>query len=222
MDQLRYIRSMADLIGLEISPTATALDAADHLFGLFQCFMPDGKGVEQVFAPLPDGDELLRRVRPIYAATVTHFDQVAGAVPGYFVPTQPISPEVEGQRLGTDLLRGMREFAEFWEDDELVEALQGVSQIELRAEAADADPVWESWHERLSDWRIDSTDHDSLVATLSEAYYSIACDYTLATYFQYPTYTARPDGDPLLPYFQLWLAGFTAGLDGRVLVLTET
>ncbi len=221
MDQLRYIRSLADLIGLEISPRANVLDAADHLFGLFQCFMPDGDGVEQVFAPLPHGDELLRRLHPIYAASATHFSQNDGAVPGYFVPAEPAFPAAKTRQLGTDLLRGMRDFAEFWEDEDLLEALSRVTIVEMRAEAPDADPVWESWREQLSNWRIDSTDHDSLVATLGEAFYSIACDYTLATYFQYPTYASRPDGDPLLPYFHLWLAGFTVGMDGQVLVLAR-
>ena len=36
----------------------------DSLYGLFQCFMPDGAGVEAVFQPLSTGKALHERIQP--------------------------------------------------------------------------------------------------------------------------------------------------------------
>src|SRR6266542_7015289 len=56
----------------------------DDLFAFFDCFRPDGAGLEKVFAGVVGGDEILQRVLRIYELkeTATAF--------GYFVVRRPM------------------------------------------------------------------------------------------------------------------------------------
>ena len=57
------------------------------------------------------------------------------------------------------------------------------------------------------EWVIDSPKLDAKIWVLSEAYYSIDCDYLLSAYLQYPNYAQRPQEDFLKPYFEPYLTG---------------
>jgi len=66
---IEYARRMAEAAGLDFNLDCEGIDLQDKLYGLFQCFMPNGAGARAVFAPLQNGSELQARIMPIYAGT---------------------------------------------------------------------------------------------------------------------------------------------------------
>lgn len=86
MTNFEYASRINEAAGLDLSLDCKEINLQDKLYGLFQCFMPDGAGVDAVFAPLQNGAELQARIMPIYAITAQQtrevFDQ--GVAPGIF------------------------------------------------------------------------------------------------------------------------------------------
>ena len=70
MTNSEYARRIDEAAGLDLNLDCKEIDLQDKFYGLFQCFMPDGVGVEAVFAPLQNGEALQARIMPIYAVTV--------------------------------------------------------------------------------------------------------------------------------------------------------
>lgn len=66
MTNFEYARRIDETTGLDLDLDCKEIDLQDKFYGLFQCFIPDGVGVEAVFAPLQNGTELQV---PIYAVT---------------------------------------------------------------------------------------------------------------------------------------------------------
>lgn len=121
MTNFEYARRIAEAAGLDLDLDCKEIDLQDKFYGLFQCFMLEGAGVEVVFAPLQNGTELQARIMPIYAVTAQQtreaFDR--GAAPGYFCPPQ--DPKFGGEALKSLALahvRNLKIFAEFLGDDE--------------------------------------------------------------------------------------------------------
>ena len=69
MTNFEYASRINEAAGLDLSLYCEEIDLQDKLYGLFQCFMPDGVGAEAVFAPLQNGSELQASIMPIYAGT---------------------------------------------------------------------------------------------------------------------------------------------------------
>ena len=69
MTNFEYARRIAEAARPDLDLDCEEIDLQDKFYGLFQCFMPDGAGVEAVFAPLQNGSELQARIMPIYAVT---------------------------------------------------------------------------------------------------------------------------------------------------------
>ena len=55
MTNFEYASHINEAAGLDLSLDCEEIDLQDKLYGLFQCFMPDGAGVDAVFAPLQNG-----------------------------------------------------------------------------------------------------------------------------------------------------------------------
>ena len=55
MTNFEYASRINEAAGLDLSLDCEEIDLQDKLYGLFQCFMPDGSGARAVFAPLQDG-----------------------------------------------------------------------------------------------------------------------------------------------------------------------
>ena len=69
MTNFQYARRIDEAAGLDLSLDCEEIDLQDRFYGLFQCSMPEGAGVEAVFAPLQNSAELQARIMPIYAVT---------------------------------------------------------------------------------------------------------------------------------------------------------
>ncbi len=75
---IEYAHRIAEAAGLDIDLDCEGIDLQDKLYGLFQCFIPDGAGVRAMFAPLQ------ARIMPIYAGGLFKalFQAVSGRMAG--------------------------------------------------------------------------------------------------------------------------------------------
>ena len=135
MTNFEYARCIDEATGLDLDLDCKEIDLRDKFYGLFQCFMPDGVGVEAVFAPLQNGTELQARIMPIYAVTAQQTREAfgRGVAPGYFCPPQ--DPKFDNEALKSLALahvRNLKIFAEFLGDDELLKMLNEIKSARVQ------------------------------------------------------------------------------------------
>ncbi len=207
MDQGEYGRYLLSLMEEE-EPDEDSVVAEEELYGFFQMFMPNGAGVEAVFEPLEDGGAYLQRILPIYGM-LDPADFAGDTVPGYFNAKYT---EASGETLidyGQRFIEGLKEL--LGEDEETFAYLDAVQQIELLPPGHIAEI------RRLSDFEVyealfdvvnNCRNFEEPIDILGEAYYSIACDYWISYYLQWPRFGLA--GDPLAPYFELCRRGYAA------------
>ena len=228
MTNFEYASRINEAAGLDLSLDCEEIDLQDKLYGLFQCFMPDGAGIDAVFAPLQNGTELQARIMPIYAVTAQQtreaFDQ--GVAPGYFCPPQDTKFDEEALKsLALAYVRNLKIFADFLGKNELLKMLGETKSARVQESfdlAHHEDGLACAVYEVITEWMIDSPKLDAKLWVPGEAYYSIDCDYLLSAYLQYPNYAQRPQEDFLKPYFELYLAGRQVAFErGEVVVFTR-
>lgn len=216
-----YAIFLASLIGEEINDE---MELRDQFYGYFQSFMPFGKNVEKIFEPLPNGEALYQRIKPIFTTTekqvLASIEQ--NKIPAYFVPQSENNTE-QLEKIGKELLENFIAFSEFLEDEELTISLKQISEIVISdSDIQDFDnEIHLSLYDAFSDWTIENTDDDALISILDEAYYSISCDYFLSAYLQYPSFQNKPKVDFLKPYFELWKLGYRFVLNDKKLILFQ-
>ena len=228
MTNFKYASHINEAAGLDLDLDCEEIDLQDKLYGLFQCFMPEGAGVEAVFAPLQNGTELQARIMPIYAVTAQQTRETfgRGVAPGYFCPPQ--DPKFDDESLKSLALahvRNLKIFADFLGKNELLKMLGETKSARMQEGfdfAHSKDELADAVYEAITEWMIDSPKLDMKLWVLGEAYYSINCDYLLHAYLQYPNYAQRPQEDFLKPYFELYLAGRQIAFErGEVVVFTH-
>jgi len=227
MDQQEYGRYLLAMGGEEFEPAVDEQVDADHLYGFFQWFMPSGEGIDRVFEPIPGGERFLDRIRPIYEM-LNPGDFTGEYVPGYFNGGHEVAPEETLRKLGQELIAGLKTlFSIVPEDDESAdiaqEALQDLASVkevvvlsqgelgklEQRAIQGTDEEDSEAVYEALGDLISSRSDYDEAIEILSEAYYSIACDYWVAYYLQWPRYEGLQEAEHCLyPYFELYRYGY--------------
>jgi len=160
----------------------------------FHAFRPDGRRLDEVFRGIHRGDEILERLRRVYA--------VAGHDLGdmYFIVRNPAALSREkALNLGQAHVAAMRELA---------------PTVRLRVEVSQGQAP--DHHGRLEtdlyDARCDYVrtlePEKSDALLLEEPLYHLACDYLLAHHLLWPLYRkASGLQDPFGPYFELWTAG---------------
>lgn len=214
MNQEEYYRYLKKLIR-DDSP-----DEWDetNTFGLFQRFRPDGEGLEAVFEPIPHGERLLARLRPVYAAT----NGPESMNDAYFVvrSPQPWQP-AEVEPIAHAFLDNLRHLARTIDDPELSDLLAATRSVrfeDIESEAYESDEHL-CVYETVGDWLIEVTDYSDLVPALKEAYYSVACDPWLSDYLRWPYYERFCPRDVFAPYFELWRRGLRFAFDQGSLIL---
>nr|WP_315058818.1 hypothetical protein [uncultured Campylobacter sp.] len=185
MTNFEYARRIDEAAGLDLSLDCKEIDLQDKFYGLFQCFMPDGVGVEAVFAPLQNGEALQARIMPIYAVTAQQtreaFDQ--GVAPGYFCPPQ--DPKFGDEALKSSALahvRNLKIFAEFLGDDKLLKMLDEIKSARVQENfdfGEREDELANAVYGAITEWMIDLPKLDAKLWVLGKAYYSIDFDYLL-------------------------------------------
>lgn len=227
LDQQEYGRYLLAMGGEEFMPEDDEQVEADHLYGFFQWFMPSGAGVERLFEPIPDGQRFLDRIRPIYE--MLNPEDFAGEyVPGYFNGGHEDASETTLRGLGEKLIQGLKRlFSMVWEEDKAAdgakEALQDlarlsevivlppgeIGKLEQRAIQGTDEEDSQAVYEALGDLLSSRSNYDEAIEILNEAYYSIACDYWVAYYLQWPRYEGLQEAENCLyPYFELYRYGY--------------
>jgi hypothetical protein len=186
----------------------------DDLFAYFDCFRPDGAGLDKVFAGIVGGAELLQRLRPIYQLKETQ------TALGYFVVRRPHSatPDMLCQ-LTTEYLGKAKQIAlGIGETDQRAAEIRGLLDSPPRINVvrghlperfnADFNVLETLLHELVSDWFIDLKPIPSDALLMREAYYSIAADYFIADHLMWPLYRQSTIiEEPFAAYFELWTHG---------------
>src|SRR2546422_741840 len=104
LERLAYWKSVAvDAVRAADRDGAAQLEAMvwkneDDLFAFFDCFRPDGRGVEMVFAGVVGGDEILQRLRRGYECTKERFERYLYFVvcrPARATPQREVAPNSE-------------------------------------------------------------------------------------------------------------------------------
>lgn len=182
----------------------------DDLFAFFDCFRPDGKGVERVFAGVVGGDEIVERLLKVYECTKESVNPW-----GYFIVCRPAPATPERLvDLTTQHLDKVKQIAISFGETELASLLETLPEIKIKREAApartqpDDDAPETIIYDMSGDWfgGLDPVPSDALL--MKEAFYSIACDYNIAHYLMWPLYRQSTDiEEPFAPYFALWTHG---------------
>ena len=200
-----YIKYLLRLIGEDEA------GSDDDLFGLFQTFRPDGKGVEQVFAPLVNGQSFIERILPVYEATAS-----SPAEDAYFVVRREPAGSERALQLGQALSFAFSQLSLQVGDPELIAVCKSPN---VMACGVSADALRSDEHlcvyETLGDWFTELTEYERPEAVLYEAFYSIACDPWLSLYLRWPHFAERVTGDPFASYFSLWQAGLDFAFVGN-------
>lgn len=193
-------------------------------FGVFQGYRPNGDGVESLFVGLPDSDEYVHRLRTVYKAA--HHDN--WAEDAYFVvrsPREIATEEVIG--FGRELLSGLRLMAllaKLGGNGDLLSYLDPVSEV-IEVPNATLDRKNHQNLDTLSSANrilIGLSDYDHAIPKLREGYYSVACDYWLGWYLQWPYFRASIPRDVFRPYFDLWSCGYAIAFNGESLQLAKS
>src|SRR5262249_35880590 len=157
-------------------------------------FRPLGDGVEQVFRGVPHSAQYVSRLLPVYHAT----SGIACAQDMYFVVRTPVTTTTaELQSLGYDFVLGLRDLAAVIGNKELsdylaqVSAIQVVPKAQLNRTNNDDTIVLEA----IGEWVIAVSDAADQIPQMREAFYSVACDYFLAYYLQWPYLQQRCSQD---------------------------
>lgn len=215
MEKLEYFNYLRTIPALNFIGEADHPEhLEDNLYGIFQCFMPDGTGVEAVFSPLPDGDLLRERILPVYKLVEQKVRECLkqGIVPGYFVPETIVCSDEELMQLGDQFINNIKTLSEYNNDNEFTELMAGITNVEIVKSREELDKSIDDTqdyiYDALSDYISDYIDSNDLLSILSEAYYSIACDYWLSYYLQYPAIKTDLNCDIFKPYFELWARGY--------------
>jgi hypothetical protein len=178
------------------------------LYGYFECFRPDGKHVERVFAGIVGGDEIIERLRKVYEST----KESSGP---YFIVRRlaPATPERLAD-LTTQHYMKVRQIARSVDDERLASELAVLPEIEIKRESlpdrlrSDVNAPEASVYDVTGDWfgGLNPIESDALL--LREAFYSIACDYKIAQHLMWPLYRHSTEiEEPFAPYFELWTHG---------------
>ena len=188
----------------------------DQVFGLFQQFRPLGKGVERVFYGVPKGPQYVARLLSVYAAT-SHADWACDT---YFVVREPITTtpdELRGH--GRALVEGLRQLARVIGQPELLTYLQSAQSVEMvpRTQLKCNNDENLLVGETIGDWVILRSDCADYVPQLREAFYSVACDFFLMYFLQWPYFEKWCGQDVFLPYFELWCRGAACAFEGPTL-----
>ncbi len=215
LERFRYWKGVAvDALRAAGDPGVTDFEKIefkdeDQFYGYFGCFRPEGKGVESVFAGVVGGDEVVQRLRKVYAATNESYGSAM-----YFVVRKPFpATHQEVEDLTRKHLERVRLIAEAFGNSELVKLSASDPVIEIKCEHRPNGPRDYNSPETLvydvvCDWFGGIHAVESEILLLREAFYSMACDYYIADYVMWPLYRHGTEVDEAFePYFELWRRG---------------
>jgi hypothetical protein len=195
----------------------------DDLYAFFDCFRPDGKELEKVFAGVVGGDEIRQRLLRVYESTKESFNAW-----GYFIVRRPAPATRQNLvELTAQHFDRVRQIARSYRHTELAALMATLPQIGIVPGRApdrklpDDEAPETLIYDVVGDWFRGLVPVESDALWLDEAFYSIACDYNIARYLLWPLFRHSTEiEEPFAPYFELWTHGAQAIFEkpGRVTV----
>jgi hypothetical protein len=197
------------------------MDEVERAFGMFQQFRPHGDGVQAVFDGILRAAEYVERLRSVYRAAY-HQDWARDV---YFIVRSPQAASLEELAgFGMEYVGGLRFLSAMLAkrgqprlDRYLASVSRAVVVPSAGASRMNADDTLV--YEAVRDFMGEFYDYDHPIIKLREAYYSVACDYCLAWYLQWPYFKEKIAPDVFRPYFQLWARGHGCVFHGTSLCL---
>jgi hypothetical protein len=200
------------------------MDEVKRTFGLFQQFRPHGDDVEAVFDGVPNASAYIERIRFVCRAAF-HQDWARDA---YFVVRSPQPASLEELAgLGMEYVASLRFLSAMLakrDQPHLDRYLASVNKVVVKPSARangmnDDDSLV---YEAVGDFLSEFYDFKHPIIKLREAYYSVACNYYLAWYLQWPFFSKKISQDVFRPYFELWARGYGCAFQGTSLCLIAT
>lgn len=203
----------------------------DQMGMFFQNFRPDGEGVDAAFEGVVGAEAILPRLREIYQVTAP-----GGSQDAYFIvrSPQPLKESV-ARELCAEYLGKMAEIARELDPGEeedpyaalrvRIASLRGIEVVEGETPWPPDDEAPESLiYEMRGDFTFRLRREGALAShafLMTEAFYTIACDYDVADHLLWPLFEAvSPVSEPFRGYFELWThgAGYRFAADNLVQV----
>jgi hypothetical protein len=201
---------------MEAEATESGEWGPEQVIGLFQSLRPEGTSLTNIFEDVPFGDDLLSRMRELFAVAGNP-RRPEGGMDAYFVVRKPTKATAEAvQQASRDWLEQLADLDRSIGDQTLATLLNAQPRIRVLEGQPPKHP--RNPEERcellnlitsLSTRLIDPLrpQHDAMLG-LRQAYYFIACDTWLREYLMWPVYRELTGlEDPFEPYFDLWKAG---------------
>lgn len=191
-------------------------DDPESMIGAIQKIRPEGDGLEKLFESVPNGGELVERLKRVFKVTGDG-RRPDGMVDAYFIVRDPaaIDPD-HAEELAIQYWQnlfelaketGLSELAEQFDTMPTVRVMEGKAPKHPRAagEKSSLLAAVQSAGPLLNQAELDASSHGRF---LREAYYFIACDWKLRDYLMWPLIAHRTAlDDPFHPYFVLWSHG---------------
>lgn len=189
---------------------------ADALIGLLQRFRPDGLGLADLFAGLPQGAELNRRLAALYQVAGDS-RRLEGGHDAYFIVRNPSPLEPDRAaawaeqwlRSLSDLAKavGVADDVPHLQTLPQVRVLEGLAPKQLKSDL-EAVPLYRTLKQDGATWAAQLPGESGVVELLGPAFYYAACDWALRDHLLWPLYAEGSElEDPFAPYFNLWRHG---------------
>lgn len=191
---------------------------------LLHAFRPAGERLEALIDCLPEpvdgADEVLARLRAIYAASDADPARMY-LVPDVDQPATPAALRPHAEAYLAQMAQVLDQLEAWdsaqWEDGDPAVAAVRAGRLTVVAEpAVESDPALESdlitlLYEASNDYGAARLDDHPLASLLREPAYQLACSHDLAHHalwpWRGPTGEDEPDLDPFTPALALWRAG---------------
>ena len=211
MNKNEYAKYLVEFANEEINLS----DLRCAFYGYFQQFIHRKEELKKVFKPIENGDLYYERLIRVYNSINDNFNEIKNSEQtnkDYLV------------QLGERHISNIKRISKIINDKELTELITGIKDVKIQSEnytTSDEDDSEIIIYETISDWFINNTDYSNNIEILSEAYYSINCDYTLSRYLQYPKYKDMINFDIYEPYFEFWKLGYTCYFEKDKLIVKK-
>jgi len=201
---------------------------ADDLAYLFQCFRPDGDGLDEFCSDLACSDEMLHRLQEIFRITKDGY-RTETALDVYFVVHKPVaSSDEELTTLTAIYLDSLVKIARTSEYAELATYFQTPPTLSVKRGTFQAGPdnndIQLDVYDMLNDYSRRFPIPNPNIQILREALYTMACDYNLAHFVVWPEAVVHDHEDPYSKYFELWKRGAQVSfqeLDGVIVYVND-
>lgn len=178
----------------------------DDLAGFFHRYRPSGSGLEKLYADVPRGDEIVKRLKAVLSVDGT--DEGLSLSVNKPLPVEPAKAVSIVKKFFTNMRRWGNELAE----DDLTDAFPANADFVARPGEIGKYRDNKATHEALcvlcdltEGALSDAAGPKMAGVIMTEAVYTLVYDFPLTYYIQWPNYAKGFQAkDPFRPHFDMW------------------